>query len=377
MPQLYCRRYRVGAGLLSAILLAGCVHSPPQNAKQAPTSSVDMLVATTRVPSSDPDVVFTGERADDLSLANVIVSLPPGREIGTIQWPRGRSGDPRRDFVIESSTTLKRDQVRQWFSHAGNKRHVFVFVHGFNTQFRAAAFRFAQIAHDTDSGAAPVLFTWPSRGGVLNYNYDKESATFSRSDLAYVLRTAAENPAVADITLLAHSMGAWIAMEAVRQIALEDKGDLAKIDNIVLASPDIDVDVFRRQLDDIGPDRPLITVFTSVRDRALGISSIVAGGVARVGRVEVEDATYQKTFGEIPKLVFVDISRIRGETRLNHSTFATSPKIVQLIGRRLLAGQPMTDSDPVSPVDAVATLESAARTFVSTPFLILSAGSSQ
>ena len=84
MPQLYCRRYRVGAGLLAAILLAGCVHSPPQNAKQAPTSSVDMLVATTRVPSSDPDVVFTGERADDLSLANVIVSLPPGRAIGTI-----------------------------------------------------------------------------------------------------------------------------------------------------------------------------------------------------------------------------------------------------------------------------------------------------
>ena len=174
------------------------------------------------------------------------------------------------------------------------------------------------------SGAAPVLFTWPSRGGVLNYNYDKESATFSRSDLAYVLRTAAENPAVADITLLAHSMGAWIAMEAVRQIALEDKGDLAKIDNIVLASPDIDVDVFRRHWITFGPDRPLITVFTSVRDRALGISSIVAGGVARVGRVEVEDASYQKTFGQIPKLVFIDISRIRGETRLNHSTFATS-----------------------------------------------------
>ncbi len=191
------------------------------------------------------------------------------------------------------------------------KRRVLVFVHGFNTRFTDAALRFAQIAHDTNSGAAPILFSWPSRGGLLNYSYDKESANFSRGDLAYVLRTAADSPAVAEVTVLAHSMGAWLAMEALRQVALEDNSDLAKINNIVLASPDIDVDVFRRQLDDIGAQRPLITVFTSSRDRALGISSVVAGGVTRVGGVHVEDATYQR-----------EVRRRAGVSLHRHQSFA-------------------------------------------------------
>ena len=134
------------------------------------------------------------------------------------------------------------------------------------------------------------------------------------------------------------------------------------------------MDVFRRQLDDIGAERPLITVFTSSRDRALGISSVVAGGVTRVGGVHVEDATYQEKFADVPGLVFIDTSPLQRGAGLNHSTFADEvPKIVQLIGERLLAGQPITDSDPVSPVDAVATLGNAARSLVATPFLILNA----
>ena len=331
-----------------------------------------MLVATTRAPSGDPATLFNGERGYTLSLANVLVSLPPGRQVGSVQWPRG-AGNPNRDFVVKSATPLAKSQVRSWLSQGNRKRRVLVFVHGFNTRFTAAALRFAQIAHDTNSGAAPILFSWPSRGGLLNYSYDKESANFSRGDLAYVLRTAADSPAVAEVTVLAHSMGAWLAMEALRQVALEDRSNLAKINNIVLASPDIDVDVFRRQLDDIGAERPLITVFTSSRDRALGISSVVAGGVTRVGGVHVEEATYQEKFADVPGLVFIDTSPLQRGAGLNHSTFATSPKIVQLIGERLLAGQPITDSDPVSPVDTVATLGNAARSLVATPFLILNA----
>ena len=77
-------------------------------------------------------------------------------------------------------------------------------------------------------GRRQILFSWPSRGGLLNYSYDKESANFSRGDLANVLRTAADSPAVAEVTVLAHSMGAWLAMEALRQVALEDDGDLPR-----------------------------------------------------------------------------------------------------------------------------------------------------
>ncbi len=61
-----------------------------------------------------------------------------------------------------------------------------VFVHGFNNKFEDAVFRFAQIVHDSGAEVAPVLFTWPSKGSVLAYGYDRESTNFSRNGLETV-----------------------------------------------------------------------------------------------------------------------------------------------------------------------------------------------
>ena len=281
-------------------------------------------------------------------------------------------GDARRDFVTTKAEPLDRKDVPRWFNKAGGKSHrVFIFVHGFNTRFDSAVFRFAQIAHDTDAGAAPVLFTWPSRGRLLDYNYDRESANFSRSDLAYVMSAAAANPNVSEVTLLAHSMGCWIAMETLRQMALGPRGISSKINNVILASPDLDIDVFRRQLQEIGPKRPRITVFTSSQDRALSVSSLIAGRVSRVGGIDLTSADYQRQFANIPNLTFIDLSSLKSGDVFNHNTFATSPEAVRLIGDRLIAGQPVTDSDSISPLGAAQTIGSAAGTLVAAPFLIL------
>jgi esterase/lipase superfamily enzyme len=89
-----------------------------------------------------------------------------------------------------------------------------------------------------------------------------------------------------------------------------------------------------------------------------------------VGSIDVNSREYQADFANVPKLVFIDTSQVDGGG-LNHNTFATSPRIVQLIGERLIAGQAITDGDGASPSDAAASLGTAARTLVSTPFLIL------
>ncbi len=69
----------------------------------------------------------------------------------------------------------------------------------------------------TTSGAkvAPILFTWPSRASVFDYNYDKESTNYSRVAFEQTLRTLAKDPDVKDITVMAHSMGTWLAMESL------------------------------------------------------------------------------------------------------------------------------------------------------------------
>ncbi|KFJ56125.1 esterase/lipase/thioesterase [Brucella neotomae] len=41
----------------------------------------------------------------------------------------------------------------------------------------------------------------------------------------------------------------------------------------------------------------------------------------------------------------IDLTQLKAGDRLNHSKFASSPEVVQLIGRRLVAGQTITDSE--------------------------------
>jgi esterase/lipase superfamily enzyme len=378
------RRLRFGRPLLSGLLLLGlaaglmaCASTPrglmEPVAPVPGTDKVDMLTATTRAPAADPGVLFSGERGEGVSFRNIVVSIPREREVGTIQLPRALPGDPARDFVVTASTPLPKAAIADWFrSKGGRAKRVFVFVHGFNTPFDRAVFRFAQLAHDADADAAPVLFSWPSRGFLLDYSRDIDNAYYSRSDLAGLLSVAAASPAVGEIVILAHSMGSWPAVEAVRQIALKNGGVPRKISNLILASPDLDVGVFRRQIEDMGPKRPRITVFSAQHDRALQLSRFIARGATRLGGVDPTQDEYRDQLGGLSGITVIDLTAVSAGDRLNHDLFAASPDAVRLIGDRLLQGQVITDVD-VSPVAAAGALGSAATLLITAPIRVFDA----
>jgi len=337
-------------------------------------SKVDMLVATTRAPSETPGVVFSGERGEGLSFANIVVSIPPDREVGSIQWPRQVPGDPAREFVVTQVDPLTRAQVLPWFQSLPKaKRRVLVFVHGFNTRFDAAVFRFAQFVNDTNANLVPVLFSWPSRGQVTSYVYDRESTNFSRTDLAYVLAAAAKSPHVDEVVVIAHSMGAWVTVEALRQLALTSGRIPAKISNVVLASPDLDIDVFERQLQEMGPQRPKMVIFVSRNDHALSLSRMVAGDVQRVGAVDLTDPNYAGRLERTSGITVLDLTALQGGDALNHSKFATQSDMVQLLGDRLVAGQNIADvqTGPAGAADAVG---GAVGTVLTAPIQVFRAG---
>jgi esterase/lipase superfamily enzyme len=344
-------RARLAAAALLAAMAAGCASPPegvlvPVSAAAPGAAQVDMLAATTRQRSADPGVVFNGERGDAVSFEEIAVSIPPNRAVGSVQWPRPGAADPSRDFAAVSLTALRPGDVAAWVGrHAEKSGRVLVFVHGYNTRFDRAVFDFAQLVHDMGTDAAPVLFSWPSRGRLLDYNYDRESANFSRSDLADLLSAVARSPKVRDVVVFAHSMGAWLTVEALRQIALEHGRVPGKISNLILASPDLDIDVFGRQVAEMGPDRPLITIFVSRHDRALALSSLIAGGVTRVGAVDLGRPEHVAQPEPAPGTVVLDLSALRTTDRLNHSKFATSPDVVRLLGDRLIAGQQIGAAD--------------------------------
>jgi len=373
---------RAVLSVVTTLLLAACASSPGGLLQPVPpvsgTDKVNMLTATTRAVSPDPGVLYSGERGWDVSFSNIVVSIPPGREAGTIQLPRTVPGNPATDFTVSSARTLNRNELPRWFAATGGrKRRAFVFVHGFNTPFDRAVFRFAQLAHDADANAAPVLFSWPSRGHLLDYRLDLDNASFSRSDLAEVLLMAANSPSVGEVVILAHSMGGWLAVEALKQIALKKGGVPAKIGNLILASPDLDIGVFRRQVEAMGPRRPQITIFASQHDRALQLSQFLARGATRLGAIDLAQEDYQKQLGGLSGVTVVDISAVRAGDRINHDTYASSPEVVRLIGDRLLEGQVITDSDVTGTSTAVETLGSAAGLIITAPIRVFDAATAR
>lgn len=340
------------SALVALSLLVGCagrprgVMTPVVVAQAAGQSQVDMLVATTRQPSGDPATLFSGERNPMLSLTDVAVSIPSDshRKAGTVQWPRQLPPNPETDFAVTRvQKVMQGDEAHSWFRLHNKGGHVLVFVHGFNNRYEDAVFRLAQIVHDSGAQTTPMLFTWPSRARVFDYNYDKESTNYSRTALEDALRTLADAPQVNDITILAHSMGTWLTMEALRQMGIRDGRIAPKIQNVILASPDIDLDVFAKQWVDMGPHRPKFTLFVSQDDRALAASRFISGDVSRLGAIDPTAEPY-RTQLENAGITAIDLTKVETDDGLHHGKFAESPEIVQLIGQRIIKGQTLTDS---------------------------------
>jgi esterase/lipase superfamily enzyme len=127
-------------------------------------------------------------------------------------------------------------------------------------------------------------------------------------------------------------------------MAIRDGKVDAKIDNVILASPDIDVDVFARQFTELGDHRPKFTIFVSQDDRALAASRMISGGVIRVGAINPAAEPYKSKL-ERAGITVIDLTKVKTDDSMNHGKFAESPEIVQLIGRRLVKGQTLTGTE--------------------------------
>ncbi len=229
---------------------------------------MQIFVASTRPATPDG----TADGTTSYSLATI--GVPPGHEAGNLETASFGSPDKRHDFAILGrrsldETTFGNEIASHISGRIGSNRDVLLFVHGFNTGFDEARFRLAQIVTDGGFNGVPVLFTWPSKGSLFGYGSDREAATASRDALEHVIRDLASEPDIGKIHVLAHSMGAWLAMEALRENAIAGHPDLdGHLGDIILAAPDIDLAVFRQQVARLG-SYAHVSVFASSNDRAL------------------------------------------------------------------------------------------------------------
>lgn len=344
---------RTVLALVAALLLVACGGGRPDGGaliatlEPAPgTTEHALLVATTREREPGTPAMFSGERASGVDFAAVTVSIPPVHEPGEIEWPKRAPGNPATDFVARSTDYLDDAGFRARLKAAvaarpKGDRIVGVFVHGYNTDFDEGVYRTAQMIHDNGFEGVPVLFTWASRGELVDYVYDRDSATVARDSLEQTLQIAAESGADG-VFLFAHSMGNWVALEALRQAKIAGHGDFGgKLQTVILASPDVDVDVFKTQMRRLGvPKRPFL-MFGSSDDRALALSSFISGDKPRLG-------AYTADTQEIADLgvIVIDLSKLESQDPTNHAKFtALAPDFVQNLRRRLAAGDELTTGD--------------------------------
>ena len=348
------RQIRVAASIALALAFCSCSTRPIQgvlvaNAQSiAGTSRVTILAATTRGRASDDaGAMFdSSDQAPALSYAAIQVSIPPDevRKIGEVQWPTTVPGDPAKDFVTVSADYLDQKSFNTTLSRTikqTGRRNVLIFIHGFNNRFDDAVYRFAQIVHDSKAPGIPVVFSWPSRGVVslAAYRSDRQSADNSHEALAQLLRSLAANPDVKEITILAHSMGSWLTLQALKP---GQGGRLSpKIRNILFVAPDIATDDFQKWLQQVGKPRPRIALFVSEDDQALKLSRSIWGGVRRLGDADPEEEPYRSEFASNGVFVF-DLTSLKGNA---HSrAFDDVQTVMGMIEQRLAEGQPMNES---------------------------------
>lgn len=317
--------------VLTFLALPGCASRPgPEVLAVVPDESAAASFVTIDVVTNRRfDVAsrsYSDLRSHKLQLERFTLSVPPNHKLTRIEWAKG-DPDPAKNFVVTEREIRPTSELGTASVAAGavrlkpGKRDVVIFVHGYNYNFQESLFRLAQLVADGGLDDAPVLFAWPSAASVTGYVADRDAITYSRDDLAYVLRKLADQSQVGRITVFGHSMGAMLVAEALRQLRLTGQDQtIERLGDVVLAAPDIDIDVFRRQMETIGPLDPPITLLVAPDDRALRISAQLTGSRSRLGSRDVDDPQVQ-AMSVTNGIQVIDISDVSSPDAMMHSRF--------------------------------------------------------
>ena len=354
------------AAMLLAVLsqLTACAARPtdavlePAAESRGGERQITLLTATNRTKDDDGRGFGSG-RSETMSFEQYKVSIPPTHKPSEIEWAKGKP-DTRRDFVVTGRTALGREKFTALAATPGRDGSTGLFVHGYNYSYQEGLFRLAQIAADAGTDTTPVLFSWPSEGALAGYVSDRDAALYSRDDLVSVISDMSRQRRVKKLVLFGHSMGGFLIMEALRQVRLQGHDDVLDKLVVVLAAPDIDADVFRKQLESIGPMKTPLTLFVSKDDRALQVSGFLGGERPRAGRLDVDDPVVEEAAARY-RIKVIDITSLKASDSLGHDRYAN----LAALGPQLAA---LEGQGGVSSTDVGAFVFDAAASIVASPF---------
>jgi esterase/lipase superfamily enzyme len=292
--------------------------------------SVDLFYATNRSKSllKNPNisVKFGGNRGC-MSYGTCQVSIPRRHKVGNLEtpsiWKLELQQNPKKHIAL---TKVIEEQKERFFELISNnlekttKKDSFVFFHGYNVSFKDAARRAAQISYDLNFEGTPIFYSWPSKNLLLGYWLDEQTIEWAEHDIENFLLDLLSDDNLNNIYIIAHSMGNRAVTRVLSRISSSHKNLAKKIKEIILAAPDIDATVFKR---DIAPyltnNTCAVTLYASSKDKALR-SSRWFHGYHRAGESG-------KKLVITPKIETIDASNV-DTSFLGHSYFGDNRSIL-------------------------------------------------
>jgi esterase/lipase superfamily enzyme len=253
--------------------------------------------------TSDPTKMFGFDRGS-ITYGTCDVSIPRDHRMGVLESPSFLKLEFRED--PEKHVLLLRisiDNRQKYFTDIASrikeskKKNALIFVHGYNVTFEDAARRTGQMAYDLGFDGAPVFYSWPSQGRITGYLVDETNVEWSQNNLKHFLDDFASQTDAQNIFLIAHSMGTRALTRAFGQLMKEQPILRTRFREIILSAPDIDAEVFKR---DIASQIVPATLYASSQDQALNLSKTFHGypragdagrGLMIVSGIETVDAT--------------------------------------------------------------------------------------
>lgn len=287
--------------------------NPPAQEVAADARRLEVLAVTTRARKSPDANIFTAGRSRVADHALFGIAAARDRMPGEIAPPA--LAVERQAILTSRAALLDRLAARPGQSEVG------LFVHGYNMNFPESLLRTAQLAADDVLPGAPVLFAWPSEARVQGYLHDRDSVAVSRDALAELLTDLARDRRLGRVDVLAHSMGAWLTVEALRQLRLTGREDVLDRLSVTLAAPDIDADVFAGQMAVIGRMHQPMKILVAPDDRALILSSRISGERLRLGMLDVSDPRVGQ-IASAYNIAVIDISGMQATDGLRHDRYA-------------------------------------------------------
>lgn len=233
---------------------------------------------------------FTNKRDDQLHYGSCVVSIPTSHKTGKLERPNWFSklffeeSKNKHFTVLENNELSGIDFVKLFKNKLKNssEKDVLLFIHGFNVSFNEAIMRTAQLGYDLNFKGIVTAFSWPSVGKISGYEADCSTADISSMYLSEYIKVLLKGE-VDKLHIIAHSMGNVVLTKALEAMKTEGHYPNKIINQIILAAPDIDKDVFTNQIMPAIKSDIRLTLYASKKDNALIVSKKLRYNYPRAG----------------------------------------------------------------------------------------------